>query len=301
MPVRFDNLTIGASYDRPRLARLWELGGFQALGRGVYTPRGSNLIVLFVTREKQQCLTQYRDFLKDDLLFWEGEDGHGNDERVANASQVGDEVHLFYRERHHSDFIYHGRIILTHLVRHTNKPSEFVFKVVSLAPATAPIEYSQWPPSSDAVEAHDADRVVYDIAMTQAGLSSIDKEVLSKSRGLGQRFFRASLFKLWQGECAVTGTQNPDALRASHLKPWRNSELTEKIDPFNGLLLIPNLDTLMDTGLVSFQATGGILISAKLLESDRRRLGVHPELHLREVHPQSLPYLDFHRAERFRA
>ena len=104
------------------------------MGRGVYTPSGTNTIILFVTREKQKSLTQYNDFLQDDLLFWEGENGHGNDDRISNASQEGDEIYLFYRERHHSDFIYYGRVILTHFVRHHSKPSEFVFKVIALNP-----------------------------------------------------------------------------------------------------------------------------------------------------------------------
>ncbi len=301
MPVCFDELKIGSSYDRPELARLWGLGGFQALGRGVYTPRGTRLIVLFVTCAKQQCLTQYNDFLKDDLLFWEGEDGHGNDERIANASQAGDKIHLFYRERHHSPFVYHGRVILTHWVRHSAKPSEFVFKVISLVPAILP-EYSETLSVVDEVaEVQQADEAVCEIAMSEAGLNSIDKEVVAKSRGIGQRYFRGGLLKLWTGECAVTGTRNPDVLRASHIKPWKSSNLTEKVDPFNGLLLIPNIDTLLDTGLVSFAETGQILISPKLEERDRQHLNIHRELHLRFVPPQSQLYLQFHRDNRFRA
>lgn len=50
---------------------------------------------MFVTRDKQQALTQYRDDLSEDLLFWEGEQGHGNDQRIINADREGSTVHLY--------------------------------------------------------------------------------------------------------------------------------------------------------------------------------------------------------------
>jgi putative restriction endonuclease len=297
MPVQPDILTVGACYDRPTLARLWGMAGYQGLGRGVFTPRGTNFIVLFVTRQKRQGDTQYNDFLEDDLLFWEGEDGHGNDERLAHASKRGDEIHLFYRKQHYAPFTYHGRLVLTHFIQRADKPSEFAFKVVSLVLANDLKPYDKLP----ATETRIADEAVYSMAMTEAGLNSIDKEVIAKSRGMGQRFFRGSLFKLWQGQCAVTGTQTPEALKASHIKPWKDSETSEKIDPFNGLLLIPNLDTLMDSRLISFENNGQIIISPRLQESDRFKLHIHNELHLRHVPSQSVPYLEFHRAARFLA
>ncbi len=291
----------GNVYSRKDLAHAWGLGGFQALGRGVYTPSGTNSIILFVTREKQKCLTQYNDFIQDDLLFWEGENGHGNDDRIANASQEGDEIYLFYRARHHSDFVYYGRIILTHFVRHHDKPSEFVFNVIALTPRQGLYEQVE-DVESDLRVAQGAadDEAIYKIAMTEARLNSIDKQVLTKSRGLGQRYFRGALLKLWTGECAVTGTQECDVLLASHIKPWKDSAVEEKIDPHNGLLLIPNLDKLLDTGLISFDDRGKILVSGRLNEPDRKRLNIHHELYLRVLHPQSKPYLHYHRENRFR-
>jgi hypothetical protein len=65
-------LEIGKRYDRQVLARLWGLAGFEAISRGVYTPAGQKLIILFVTREKQDCLTQYRDFLQEERVLRSG-------------------------------------------------------------------------------------------------------------------------------------------------------------------------------------------------------------------------------------
>ena len=160
------------------LAELWGLGGFQALSRGVYTPAGQKCIILFVTRQKQGCLTQYNDFLADDLLFWEGENGHGSDRRIAAASENGEEIHLFYRERHHMPFTYYGRIILASWQGHADRPSEFVFKVAAVVVELAPPMYK--------VAEEQAEYAV----ITHAALSSIDKQVLTKSRGIAQRLFR---------------------------------------------------------------------------------------------------------------
>ncbi len=52
-----DRLEIGEGYDRKVLAQLWGLAGFQAIGRGVFTPKGVGQIFLFVTRERLGWMT----------------------------------------------------------------------------------------------------------------------------------------------------------------------------------------------------------------------------------------------------
>jgi putative restriction endonuclease len=55
MSVSFAKLRIGSKYERPHLANLWGYKGFQAISRGVVTPSGTNFIILFVTKEKQEA------------------------------------------------------------------------------------------------------------------------------------------------------------------------------------------------------------------------------------------------------
>lgn len=129
MPVTFKPLSIGAEYTRPQLAELWGFQGYEAISRGIITPRGTNFIILFVTHEKQASLTQYDDLLADGLLKMDGEKGHAGDNRLINAQTAGDEVHLFYRGRHHSPFIYVGRVYLCDYELHTDRPSRFEFAV----------------------------------------------------------------------------------------------------------------------------------------------------------------------------
>ena len=83
-------LTIGAKYARPELAKQWGYESHHAISKGVVTPQGEKVIILFVTRIKQEALTQYRDYLSGDLLFWEGQEKHGTDDRVIDAEKSGD-------------------------------------------------------------------------------------------------------------------------------------------------------------------------------------------------------------------
>ena len=115
------------------------------------------------------------------------------------------------------------------------------------------------------------------------------------ANGIAQRLFRGNLLRLWEGACAVTGVREPRVLRSSHIKPWAEATVQEKVDHFNGLLLVPNLDSLFNEGLISFKNDGRMLVSTDWRPDDQRRMHVTTELHLRSVHAESQPYLEFHR------
>jgi len=284
-----DPLEIGRGYDRKVLAQLWHLAGFQAIGRGVFTPKGVRQIFLFVTRERLGWMTPYKNFLDGDLLFWDGEKGHGSDDRIASASGNGEEIHLFYRDHRRTPFTYHGKVVMVRCNRFADRPSEFVFNVVSMTAAFVPDESMQ-------LREESADYAV----ISEAGLNSIDRAVTTKSRGIAQRLFRGNLLRLWQGSCAVTSVQEPRVLRSSHIKPWADSNVHEKVDHFNGLLLVPNLDALFNEGLITFRNDGRMLVSPDWRDNDKRRMHVTAELQLRKVHPESHAYLEFHRDVRFK-
>lgn len=131
MPVSFEDLKVGQEYERPYLADVWGYKGFQAISRGVVTPSGTNLIVLFVTKQKQEALTQYNDYLDGDLLHWEGEEKHSSDTRIIFSESANDEIHLFYRDIHHTPFVYYGLIYLKEHRIFIEKPSQFVFSIGS--------------------------------------------------------------------------------------------------------------------------------------------------------------------------
>jgi len=129
MPVAFNGLTIGSQYDRIYLASLWGYKDWHAIGRGVVTPSKDNKIILFITKVKQKALTQYLDYFEENLLNIEGEKNHASDARILNSVNSNDEIHLFYREIHHTSFTYYGHIYLATYILFPDVPSKFVFSI----------------------------------------------------------------------------------------------------------------------------------------------------------------------------
>ena len=127
-------------------------------------------------------------------------------------------------------------------------------------------------------------------------LTKTEKEQLAKAR-IGQGTFRESLIAMW-GKCSVTGCDYVNILRASHIKPWRDSTNTERLDKFNGLLLSPNFDALFDKGLISFTDGGDVLISRSLPASVRNALGCSNEAKVR-LTPAHAKYMKWHREHVF--
>jgi hypothetical protein len=131
MPVSFENIVKGNTYSRQQLATMWGYAGYQAIARGVVTPRDDNKIVLFVTEEKQSSSEPYDDKLDGDMLEWEGPNDHFAEARMTRMELDGDEIHLFHRDRHHADFVYLGQLNVISHVEHVDQPSCFTFRVRS--------------------------------------------------------------------------------------------------------------------------------------------------------------------------
>lgn len=128
MRIHTETLIVGKEYDRTFLANLWGYRSFQALGRGVVTPKGEKVIILFITKDKQEALEQYEDSFDGHVLQMEGETNHANDVRLSN-SLGQDHVYLFYRERHHMPFTFKGEVFLESTRILTDQPSRFTFVV----------------------------------------------------------------------------------------------------------------------------------------------------------------------------
>lgn len=117
---------------------------------------------------------------------------------------------------------------------------------------------------------------------------------------VGQDIFRAALLDYWGGSCAVTGIGLTPVLRASHMKPWSHCESdAERLNVFNGLLLVANLDALFDRGLISFTNPGDLLISPRMSETWRKELHLGPALRLRWVAEQHYAFFEWHRQHIF--
>ena len=76
----------------------------------------------------------------------------------------------------------------------------------------------------------------------------------------GQGLFRQRVSSV-ERACRVTKVSQPEYLRASHSKPWRDSSNEERLNGENGLLLTPDVDLLFDRGFLSFEDNGKVLVS----------------------------------------
>lgn len=112
---------------------------------------------------------------------------------------------------------------------------------------------------------------------------------------VGQGEFRWRLLSKWGDACAVTGSRVLSTVRASHVKPWRASTPTERLDPDNGLPLLATLDALFDAELISFDDDGRMLVSARLPAGDPALIGLPASLRKRPS-ARLAEYLAYHRA-----
>lgn len=133
------------------------------------------------------------------------------------------------------------------------------------------------------------------LAELPEGLGGTEVERLVRQR-IGQQKFRGAMLDYWGGACAVTGVALPEVLRASHAKPWAEcSSDAERLDVFNGFLLVANLDALFDAFLISFDDGGRLLASSRLADVERRSLGLVSGMGLRWLSGMHRSYLAWHR------
>ena len=126
-------------------------------------------------------------------------------------------------------------------------------------------------------------------------LGETEKEALVIARR-GQGLFRQRVQGI-ESRCRVTGVERPEHLRASHIKPWRDSTNQERLDGENGLLLTPSIDHLFDRGFISFEEDGRLLISPVAHTDSLGRMGVPTDRRVdvgRFAHAQA-GFLEFHR------
>jgi len=146
-----------------------------------------------------------------------------------------------------------------------------------------PIETGATIPALEDIDAIDASP---DISITE-------KRQLIASR-VGQGLFRKRA--LLQGAvCRVTGVSEKRFLRASHIKPWRDSNNFERLDGSNGLMLSPHIDVLFDQDLLTFSNSGEILVSKNLDQEVLSRWSISKPAIQVEFTPLQAVYLEAHR------
>lgn len=128
-------------------------------------------------------------------------------------------------------------------------------------------------------------------------ISATEKQDMLAVR-IGQQRFRKLVLAIWHSKCAITGSTQ--FLTAGHIKPWAESSDAERIDPYNGLALSPVYDKAFDSGHISFEDDGRILISPRLA-MNAPLLGITGKEAIQGLSGNHRHYLAYHRSSRFLA
>lgn len=126
-------------------------------------------------------------------------------------------------------------------------------------------------------------------------LQQTEKQALVMARR-GQGKFKDNVGH-FERRCRITHVEKAEHLRASHIKPWRDSDNCERLDGENGLLLTPSIDHLFDRGFISFEDSGLLLISPVAHKPSLEKMGVSTgsSLNVGSFTTEQKKNLDFHR------
>lgn len=147
-------------------------------------------------------------------------------------------------------------------------------------------------------KAHKKERTIRSVDAIIANISKVtepEREAVVKQR-VGQGYFKELLVERYSCKCALCGITTRSMLIASHIKAWKDSSKSEKLDENNGLLLCAHHDALFDKHLISFKDTGDLLVSSTLTPAEKTSLQINsiPAL---TVDPAMKPYLADHRSK----
>lgn len=133
---------------------------------------------------------------------------------------------------------------------------------------------------------------------SRGDIPETEKQQLIKARR-GQGLFRSRI-ELIEKACRITGVSEKPHLRASHIKPWRDSTDAEKLDGNNGLLLSPHVDHLFDRGYITFDDDGRLIISSHLNAPVLGAWSILAPINVGHFNQEQRKYLAFHRESIFK-
>jgi putative restriction endonuclease len=130
---------------------------------------------------------------------------------------------------------------------------------------------------------------------SDTGIPDTEREALIVARR-GQGLFKQRVMEI-ESRCRITGVTNPIHLRASHCKPWRDSDNQERLNGENGLLLTPTIDHLFDRGFISFEDSGVLIVSPVAHVPSLNRMGVETNriVNVGTFTQGQRQFLDYHR------
>ena len=129
--------------------------------------------------------------------------------------------------------------------------------------------------------------------LSNSHLEVTERQAIVKSR-IGQGQFRENLLSKYE-KCVITGVDIPQVLVASHIKPWAACDNRERLDINNGFILSATYDRLFDSGLISFNERGNLLIAEFINNINRDLLSLDSKREYQIGYSTSMrDYLQYH-------
>lgn len=268
-----NTLKIGERYLTSDLAAL--IGNDPRGMQGGVIPKGDAQLLLVSLLDPQ-----YPDELINDTLHWYGQTRMKHaEEHIIHGTR---DSFIFIRNKSPEPYVYYGRAAMNRILfRAPGTPSEVIFNLVEYAGAAGinvPSEVDQ--PG---------------IMLPHVGKTDTQRLVTVRTE---QGNYRKAALTLWDNKCAVTGVDEPGWLIASHIKPWRESNNEERVNPLNSLILTPNYAKLFDRGVISFSPSNGKIMLPAVhtheMFKNLERMHIDDEVHLNHVPEGTEQFLDFH-------
>ena len=252
--ITSERLTPGEVYTRAQLKELFQITD-ATINTGVFRPKGTSSVWLFVTEKKTSDRTPYRDHLEGETLHWQGQTSGRTDAWIIDHRASELELLVFFRKQKYehsgAGFRYLGPFAY---VSHSGaNPISFVLRAERARQA--------------AIGPDTADDEPFDPSTVEDGRTHIMRSIAHRR---GQKAFREQLLFAYGGRCAITGCSIREILEAAHIYPYRGPD-TNKVE--NGLLLRADLHTLFDCGLVAIDgASMTVVVAPVLRESEYAEL-----------------------------
>lgn len=149
-------------------------------------------------------------------------------------------------------------------------------------------------------EANANEKIINDLIAKYGIDGTVAIEIVTRNSSV-QDIFRNNLIAKYGCKCAICNKSIPTVMVASHIVPASESNVVEKADCENGLLLCSLHDKLFDRYLISFDFTTGKLLYSECLKDVLEDYQLHEELYLEKKYmtDERREYLMKHNMEFF--
>ena len=304
-----DVLGLGNRYTKKDLSSLLEQENIALVREGICYLKDFPASLFFVDldkTDKKEERFRFEDYFEGEFFHWDTQTTQNIDTPKIKDIVLGKSTpHLFVRIKSKiknttQPFIYCGSLkFMEHEVKTAN-PAHIIFRSVDYDDFTANEDLQNiylWSPSK--IGKNTQSKISKKSEVSKERLVRYKKPNETERKGMitsrvGQGYYRQQIMEKWNGECPITGIDLKSILIASHIVPWKEATDEERLDVENGILLSPLYDSLFDRHLISFSDEGKIVISGKITEENRIRLGLSDTIKIK-VTLGMIPYLTRHR------